>query len=92
MILSRVRGLRDYKDRFWTSCSNLLKLYTVGYNVSIYGSASLLLDLGRFFGFVIPYTVDRILWRWDRPVARPLHTVTCLWQRDKNKRGFSGFN
>jgi hypothetical protein len=37
-----------------------------------------LLDLGRFFSFIILYTVGRTPWTWDQPVARPLstHTIT----------------
>jgi hypothetical protein len=31
-----------------------------------------LLDLGRFFSFLILYTVGRTPWMGDRPVARPL--------------------
>jgi hypothetical protein len=31
-----------------------------------------LLGLGRFFSFLILYTVDRTPWMWDQPVARPL--------------------
>jgi hypothetical protein len=33
-----------------------------------------LLDLGRFFNFLILYTLDRIRWTGDQPVARPLST------------------
>jgi hypothetical protein len=39
---------------------------------SIYGSTALLLDLGRFFSFLILYTVGRTTWTRDQPVARPL--------------------
>jgi hypothetical protein len=42
--------------------------------LSIYGSAVLLLDLRRFFGFLILYTVGRIPWTGDQPGARPLPT------------------
>jgi hypothetical protein len=44
--------------------------------LSIYGSAVLLLDLGRFFSFSILYTVGRTPWTGDQPVARPLPTLT----------------
>jgi hypothetical protein len=37
---------------------------------------SSLLDLGRFFSFVILYTVGRTPWAGDQPVARPLPTHT----------------
>jgi hypothetical protein len=33
-----------------------------------------LLDLGRFFTFLILYTPGRNPWTWDQPVARPLPT------------------
>jgi hypothetical protein len=32
------------------------------------------LDLGRFFSFLILYTVGRTPWTGDQPVARPLPT------------------
>jgi hypothetical protein len=32
------------------------------------------LGLGRFFSFLIPYTVGRTPWTGDQPVARPLPT------------------
>jgi hypothetical protein len=35
---------------------------------------SFLLDLGRFFSFLILYTVGRTPWTGDQPVARPLST------------------
>jgi hypothetical protein len=38
----------------------------------IYWLCSLLLDLGRFFNFLISYTVGRTPWMGDRHVARPL--------------------
>jgi hypothetical protein len=38
----------------------------------IYGSRVLLLDLDRFFSFLILYTVGRTPWTGDQPVARPL--------------------
>jgi hypothetical protein len=40
---------------------------------SIYGSKALV-DLGRFFTFLIPYAVGRAPWTGDQPVARPLPT------------------
>jgi hypothetical protein len=42
----------------------LVKLYLWRY--------SPLLDLGRFFSFLVFYTVGRIPWTGDQPVARPL--------------------
>jgi hypothetical protein len=42
--------------------------------LSIYGSTVLLLELGRFFNFLILYTDGRTPWTGDQPVARPLPT------------------
>jgi hypothetical protein len=42
--------------------------------IIVNGSTTLLLSLGRFFGFLILYTVGRTLWAGDQPVARPLST------------------
>jgi hypothetical protein len=42
--------------------------------LSIYGSTVLLLVLGRFFSFVILYTIGRTPWTGDQPVVRPLPT------------------
>jgi hypothetical protein len=43
---------------------------------SIYGSTVLLLDIRRFFSFLMLYTVGRTPWTGDQPIARPryLHT------------------
>jgi hypothetical protein len=46
--------------------------------VSVYGSTVLLLDLGRFFSYLIVYTVGRTPWTGDQPVARPLPTQTSM--------------
>jgi hypothetical protein len=43
-------------------------------NLSLYGPTVLLLDLGRFFSFLILYTVSRTPWTVRQPVARPLLT------------------
>jgi hypothetical protein len=42
--------------------------------LSVYGSTVLLLDLGRFFSFLILYTVGNTPWTGDQPVERPLPT------------------
>jgi hypothetical protein len=42
--------------------------------LSVYGSTVFLLNLGRFFSFLILYTVGRTPWTGDQPVARPLPT------------------
>jgi hypothetical protein len=41
--------------------------------LSICGSTALV-DFGRFFGFIIVYTVVRTPWTGDQPIARPLPT------------------
>jgi hypothetical protein len=51
--------------------------------VSICLSAVLLLDLGRFFSFLILYTVGRTPWTGDQPVARPLPTQRTTQKQDK---------
>jgi hypothetical protein len=40
----------------------------------VYGSTALLIGLGRFFSFLILYTVGMTPWTGDQPVARPLPT------------------
>jgi hypothetical protein len=40
--------------------------------------------LGRFFNFLIFYTVDRTPWRGDQPVARPLQSHRTA--RTQNRR------
>jgi hypothetical protein len=59
-------------------------LGTIGVNLSIYCSTVLLLDLGRFFSFLIVYTVGGTPWTGDQPVARllPTHRTT----QTQNKR------
>jgi hypothetical protein len=52
--------------------------------LSIYlGLYSPLLDLGRFFNFLILYTVGRTPWTGDQPVTRPLatHRTTQTWNK-----------
>jgi hypothetical protein len=58
-----------YFDVDWRSFSSSTFIYP-----SIYGSMALLLDLGRFFSFLIICTVGRTPWTGDQPVARPLPT------------------
>jgi hypothetical protein len=55
-----------------------------GVSLSIYASTVFSLDLGRFFSFLIVYTVGRTPWKGDQPVARPLptHRIT----QTQNKR------
>jgi hypothetical protein len=53
---------------------------------------SFLLDLGRFFSFLILYTVGRTPWTGDQPVARPLptHRTTQIEQTHRDIHAFSG--
>jgi hypothetical protein len=51
--------------------------------ISIYGSTVLLLNLGRFFSFLIPYTVGRTSWTGDQPVERPLPTHRTTQTQNK---------
>jgi hypothetical protein len=45
-----------------------------------------LLDLGRFFSFLILYTVGRTPWMGDQPVARSLPTHRITQTRNKCKQ------
>jgi hypothetical protein len=56
---------------------------SLGDYLSIYGSTVLLLDLGLFFSFLILYTVGRIPWSGDQPVARPLPTHRTAQTRNE---------
>jgi hypothetical protein len=42
-----------------------------------------MLDLGRFFSFLIFYTICRTLWTEDQPVARPLPTHRTTQTQNK---------
>jgi hypothetical protein len=60
--------------------------------LSMYSSAVLVLDFGRFFRFLILYTASRTPWAGDQRVARPLpkhrvntHRHPCL-EWDSNPR------
>jgi hypothetical protein len=53
-----------FKYPSWTSC------------LCTYISTGHLLGLGRFFSFLIFYTVCRVPWTGDQPVARPLPAHT----------------
>jgi hypothetical protein len=44
-----------------------------------------LLCLGRFFSFLILYTVRRTPWPGDQPVARPLPTYRTTQTQNKRK-------
>jgi hypothetical protein len=45
-----------------------------------------LVDLGRFFSFLILYTVGRTPWTGDQPVARPLPTHRTIQTQNKRKQ------
>jgi hypothetical protein len=51
--------------------------------LSMYGSAVLLLDLGRFFSFLLLYTFGRTPWTGDQSVARPLPTQRTTQTQNK---------
>jgi hypothetical protein len=56
--------------------------------LSIYGSTVLLLDLGRFFSFLILYTGGRTRWTGDQPVARLLPTYRTTQTQNKRTQTF----
>jgi hypothetical protein len=56
----------------WQQDSYELKFYIYLY-IYIYGSTTFV-DLGRFFSFLILYTVGRTLWTGVQPVVRPIPT------------------
>jgi hypothetical protein len=47
-------------------------LSSINFRLSVFDSTAFLLALGRFFSFLIFYTVSRTPWTGDQPVARPL--------------------
>jgi hypothetical protein len=49
-----------------------------------------LLDLGRFFNFVILYAVGRTPWMGDQPVERPLPTHRTTQIQNKHTHASSG--
>jgi hypothetical protein len=57
--------------------------YTFLIYLSIYESTALV-DLGRFFQFLNPYTVGRTPWTGDRSVARPLTTQRTTQTQNKH--------
>jgi hypothetical protein len=64
----------DHKEDIKSSSTFVWVVRTWIFHVSLHGSAVLLLDLGRFFSFLILHTVGRTPWTSDQPVARPLPT------------------
>jgi hypothetical protein len=52
-------------------------------NYLIYRSTVLLLDLDRFFGFLILYAVGRPPCKGDQPVVRPLPTHRLTQTQNK---------
>jgi hypothetical protein len=65
---SEVPGHKSRSEGFLYSL-RLVIIFTTSIYLWLY---SPLLCLGRFFGFLIFYTVGRIPWTGDQPVARPL--------------------
>jgi hypothetical protein len=60
-------------DMFWNRISYVkTPSYSITEPFILRCLHSTLLGAGRFFSFVILYTVDRTLWTSDQPVARPL--------------------
>jgi hypothetical protein len=57
----------------------------VQHRLSLYGSSVLMLDLGRFFSFLILYTVAETLWTGDQPVVRPLPTHSTAQTQNKRR-------
>jgi hypothetical protein len=53
------------------------------YYLFIYDSTVLLLDIGRFFSFLILYTVGRTPWTVDQPITRPLPTHRTTHKKNK---------
>jgi hypothetical protein len=64
-------------------------IYTLYYGVTwikarlLLWLCSPLLGFGRFLSFLIPYTVGRIPWAGDQPVARPLPTKRTTQTQNK---------
>jgi hypothetical protein len=52
------------------------------YDVSIHGSTALV-DLGRYFSFLMLYTVGRTPWTGDQSVARPISTHKTTQTQNK---------
>jgi hypothetical protein len=68
-VCTMLKLMRRYSTFFliyWEHLSIYLSIYLVLYRR--------LLDLGHFFSFLILYTIGRIAWTADQPVARPLPT------------------
>jgi hypothetical protein len=49
---------------------------------------SSLLDLGRFFSFLVLYTVGRTPWTGDQPVAKPLPAHRTVLTQNKYTQTF----
>jgi hypothetical protein len=83
MLCSSIRyqTTRRYIPEYSTVHGYYLSIYLSIY--SIYGSTALFLDLGRFFSFLIFYTVGRTPWTGDQPVARPLPAHRTAQTRKK---------
>jgi hypothetical protein len=62
----------------------LFKSISTRRNLSIYGSIVLLLDRGRFFRFLVLYTVGKTPWNGDQPLTRPLLTYKTTQSQSKH--------
>jgi hypothetical protein len=70
-------------DRLWSPPSLLSNGYVYMYVCMHVWLYSTLLDLGRFFSFLILCTVGRTPWTGNQPVARPLPTHRITQKRNK---------
>jgi hypothetical protein len=70
--ISTFSEMRSGNPSFRKSVDRTYALYVP--SLSIYGFTVLLLDLGRFFSFLILYTVGGTPSTKDQPVSRPLPT------------------
>jgi hypothetical protein len=73
----------QYTNRFIERLSGY-KFRSYGHRLSIYLRLyNPLLGLGRFFSFLIFYTVGRTPWTSDQPVARPLPAHRTVQTQNK---------
>jgi hypothetical protein len=75
--------ISTYLPTYLIICLSVCLVY-----LAIHGSIVLLLNLGRFFRFLIMYTVGRTPWTGDQPVARPLPTQNKRTQTSMPRVGF----
>jgi hypothetical protein len=69
---SQIKNIQELPQNHFTQT---IVIHFISFHILLtYGSAVLLLDLGRFFSFLILYTVGMTPWTGDQPVVRPLPT------------------